>query len=911
VWIVPLVAAVVAAAPALAQINNGIIEVIAVDSDGAGLPGVTVQAVNPETGLKRISVTDGNGMAVLPSVPTGTYTVSANLDGFATVEQEGIGLRVGQTVRLRMTMRVEISETITVTAEAPLVDVLRTDTSTNIVPEQIQELPVPDREFEKLAFIAPGVQRERGAFRFIQGGPVIGAGGNASQSSILVDGVEFTDQALGLSRARFSQDAIQEFRVVTGRFDSEIGGSQGGALSVVTKSGTNEVRGSVFAFYRNDALRAKGELDLQKNDYTRYQLGATVGGPIAVDRAHYFVSLEYVDTQDVTLFRPGGAFADQAQDFDRPFKQTLGLASFNLQPSDAHSLVAKLAYEQYREENFRVGGVADISNGQELNRDNWNLTLGHSWVIGDGNRLNELRFQIGQRDYDEPTNSKDVEEWFSGGNTLRIGNNVVGDLIGEGRYWELRDTFHLYLSGGHDLKLGGAWFSVEERSVIDTFQEGLFIYATDDRTIPITYIYGIGSSDVTVDTDIFSVFVQDDWRVRDNVTVSLGLRYDLDRNGNNPDFQHSLTGPRSRDEDNFQPRFGFSWDVANDGANVVRGGAGIFTGRYLLVPVFTELQQNGESGRVTRSNLNGLILGLPPEFWLDPADPENTGIALPPDISLLQDSLEAPESTQYSLGYTRRLGNTGLFADVEVLYVEGDNEITIRDTNFGGNANPVRPNPLYNQINKYENLGRSEYLAYILGVNGTIKGGHLIACNITWSDKKNISDDFSPAFPTGYPSDPFDMEGEWGYSRGHEDYRIVLSGVFRLPWQMALAPIWQYGSGQPWNHILGYDFNGDGKNSDRPEGVARNSMEGPKFSSFSLRWTKTFTMGGGELDLIVEGFNLFNEVNYDVSSVDNAQYLSGPTLANPDLPYVENPNFGNYRATLSPLEVQLGVRYQF
>src|SRR5258708_24957247 len=142
-------------------------------------------------------------------------------------------------------------------------------------------LPVADRDLQRLSFLAPGVQRERRALRFVTGGPVIGSGGNASQLTILVDGVDFTDPALGLSRTRFSQDAIREFRVIQNQFDSEIGGSSGGALSIVTKSGTNDIHGNAFGFYRDKSLRAQGALDLKKNDYSRHQFGGTLGGPIA------------------------------------------------------------------------------------------------------------------------------------------------------------------------------------------------------------------------------------------------------------------------------------------------------------------------------------------------------------------------------------------------------------------------------------------------------------------------------------------------------------------------------------------------------------------------------------------------------------------------------------------------------
>jgi hypothetical protein len=308
--------------------------------------------------------------------------------------------------------------------------------------------------------------------------------------------------------------------------------------------------------------------------------------------------------------------------------------------------------------------------------------------------------------------------------------------------------------------------------------------------------------------------------------------------------------------------------------------------------------------------LNGAIFGLP-AFALDPNNPTTTGLPLPPDITLLDTSFEAPESDQYSLGFTKRLGSTGLYLDVDGLYVEGDKEIIVRDRNFNGNSNPTRPNPFYNQINVYSNEGYSKYKALIVGLNGTIPGGHILTGSVTFQDKKNINDDFSPEFPFGYPSDPSNIDAEYGRSRADEELRVVLSGVFRAPWDITIAPIWEYGSGQPWNHRLGYDFNDDGKNSDRPQGVARNSEDGPRFTQFNLRVTKAFNVPSGRVDLVVEGFNIFDTTNYDVNSVDSAEFLGGPTLANPGAVAVPNANFGNYRATLPGREIQLGLRYAF
>jgi hypothetical protein len=541
-----------------------------------------------------------------------------------------------------------------------------------------------------------------------------------------------------------------------------------------------------------------------------------------------------------------------------------------------------------------------------------------------GSVLNAVHFQVGKRKYDEPLNSTDVTEWFSGGNTRRIGANIVGDLLGESTQWEIRDTLFLHVVQGkttHDIKVGAALMHVKDRFFFPVFFDGLLLYATDSRAIPVAFIYGDGSGDATIRPNLVSAFVQDDFRPTPRLTLSLGLRYDLDTAGNNPDFTHPLVpSPRGKDTDNVQPRLSFSWDVTGKGRHVVRGGVGIFTGRFLLVPAFGELQQNGVTGRIVRTRVNGLLFGLP-AFALDPARPRTTGIPLSVDATLLDTTFENPEATQATLGWTAKLGRTGLYFDLEGIYVKGRKEVIIRDKNFAGNAavaarQPARPNRAFNQINTYTNEGRSEYKAVVASLNGTIKGGHIVTASVTVADKKNINDDFSPEFPFGYPGDPADIEAEYGRSRADERVRFVASGVFRLPWKVTVAPIYEYGSGQPWTRRLGYDFNGDGKNSDRAAGVPRNGEDGPRFSQLSVRATKRIPFGKrGGVDLIAECFNVLNTRNDNVASLvesgNGAEFLSGPTLANPAAPFRPNPNFSKYTATLPPREVQLGVRLTF
>ncbi len=900
---------------ARAQTADATIEVVVTDQSGAALPGVTVQIVNTETGLERLVVTDQTGTARMPALPPGSYRVRFELQGFTTVVQEGVSLRVGQTARLSVTMHVaQVAETVTVVAGVPLVDVYKTDSSTTIVPEQIQALPVADRDFQRLAYLAPGVQRERGGFRFITNAPVLGAGGNASQATIMIDGVDFTDPTLGLARARFSQDAISEFRVITNRFDTEVGGSAGGALSVVTKSGTNERRGSGFAFFRDERLRAKGALEAAKNDYSRQQVGVTLGGPIVRDRTHYFGAFEQINEDTITLFRPGGQYASRAGDVPVPLDQSLVYASVDHRAGTRQDLRVKFVYERYRQRNFRVGGVADESSGMALNRDNVNLAFTHAWTVTSAS-LNRLAVQVGRRKFDEPNNSEALSEYFSSGNTLVTGANIVGDQTDTGDIVELRDTFFTRVGAGRwaaDVKVGGVWQWVRDDWDFPVYPRNLMIYVTDARALPLLYVDASGSGRSVIETNLIAGFAQADLRPSPHLTVSLGVRYDLDTAGNNPDFTSPLQPePRGRDTNNVQPRGGFSWDVRGDGTHVVRGGAGLFTGRFLLVPAHVERQQNGFTGRIIQQRLNGLLVGLP-AFALSAASPSTTGLPLPRDAARIADRLVNPQATQVTAGYTVRLGRTGLFADVEGVYVRGWDEIVIRDTNFRGNAaGGGRLNPAFNQINAYTNEGRSTYRALVLSLNGTLRGGHVLTASWTLADKRNIGDDFSPAL-TDYPDDPANIAAEYGRSRADERSRVVASGVFHLPYRLTVAPIFEYGSGQPWNHRLGYDYNGDGKNSDRPAGMKKFAEDGPNFAQVNLRVTYALPLGRrARADLIAEAFNLFDRTNYDVNSMLNGEFLSGPTLANPALPAVPNPRFKQYTATLTPFEAQLGVRVVF
>ena len=265
---------------------------------------------------------------------------------------------------------------MTVIGEAPLVDVYKIDSSTNIVPEQIKELPVANREFEKLAFIAPGVERERGEFRFVTGGPVIGSGGNASQSTILVDGVDYTDPALGLAKTRVSQDAISEFRVVNSRFDAEVGGSVGRRADDPHEDRDERVQGlrlrastgRTGSARRAPSRRTRPSTSAAASTASRSAGRSSRTGPTSSSRPSTSTTVR------PTLVRPAGRLRSAGRGPEDPFNQILAFGSVTHSLTDSQSLLLKVDYERYREDNFRVGGVQDVSYGQELQRDNYNFT---------------------------------------------------------------------------------------------------------------------------------------------------------------------------------------------------------------------------------------------------------------------------------------------------------------------------------------------------------------------------------------------------------------------------------------------------------------------------------------------------------------------------------------------------------
>src|SRR5688572_8168690 len=298
-------AIVLAASSALAQQTTGNISGRIVDDQGAAVPGVTVTGRNVQTGFTRSDVSDGEGVYRLPALPVGTYDITAELQGFSKVENKAIVLSVGQTLDIGMTLKVAgLQEAVTVTGETPLIETGSSSVGGIVDVGRIESLPLNGRQFANAAITIPGVGLgyHSDPTKSTQYSPQI-AGGNGRNVNYQIDGGDNNDDTVGGLLQLFPLEAIQEFNFVTSRYKAEYGRSNGGVMNIITKSGTNDLRGSWFTLFRDKALNAITQTEKlggeEKQDYRRYQYGGSVGGPILTDKMHYFGAFER--TQQDTL----------------------------------------------------------------------------------------------------------------------------------------------------------------------------------------------------------------------------------------------------------------------------------------------------------------------------------------------------------------------------------------------------------------------------------------------------------------------------------------------------------------------------------------------------------------------------------------------------------------------------------
>ena len=756
-----------AAAPAMAQQTTGNITGRILDDQGSAVPAVSITALNAQTGFSRTTVTDAEGVYRLNALPIGTYDLTADLQGFTKVENKGIVLNVGQTIDVNMALKVaSVQESVTVTGESPMIETRSSSVGGVVDIQRIESLPLNGRQFANLAATIPGVGLgfHSDPTKSAQFSPQIN-GGNGRNVNYQIDGGDNNDDTVGGLLQAFPLEAIQEFNFVTQRFKAEYGRSNGGVMNIVTKSGTNEMRGSWFTMFRDKSLNSttfsQEIAGLDKQDYRRYQYGGSFGGPIAVNRAHFFAAFERNQQDTKQAVDTRGLFPSEDGVFDTPLRENLFTAKATANLNPAHYLSVRYG----RNTNAQPYGAA-LRNAQSAwstSENSFNsINLNHNWVLG-GSKLNEFIFQYADFANNIPLSSNDP--WLIFPNGVRIGGNPNTPQTTEQKKWQFRDDFSWAMTGfggiGHDLRAGVNF--IHEPHLFITFNGGASPQLTlnsDSLTSPVRQVTFLGgAADINIPVDLYAVYIQDDWRLTNKLTLNLGLRYDyvdgvpIDQ-ATNPNFlvmqAAGLSGrlagmpfledfgkETKNDGDNIQPRLGFAYDLNGTGRNIIRGGWGVYqdfgyTNSNILFPA---LDTAGGHGQVFFVNNPTGILKADGTLYT-PLDPVSSiafrnevDTSRPPLLGQVSSPiLEQPYTRQTNLGWAHQL-NSSTALTVDYVRVDG-RDINIRfrpntQVNLGARRLadlPLSPNTL--SFRTAVSKGESTYDGLILGFRRRMSCGN-------------------------------------------------------------------------------------------------------------------------------------------------------------------------------------------
>jgi outer membrane receptor protein involved in Fe transport len=623
-----LFACVLLLLPSASQAQEAVFTGTVTDSTGAVLPGVTVVAVNEATGNRFEAVTDERGIYRIPA-RVGAYRISAELQGFTTVARTGVQLLVGQTASINLQMSPStVQETVTVTAEAPLLNVTTSSLGGNVDPQQVQELPVNGRNWMALALLAPGSRTS--STNATAPLPDRG-GGETREFQLNLDGQQISSELGAGGQPRFSQDSIAEFQFVSNRFDATQGRSTGVQVNAITRSGTNALSGLFRANFRDSKLNAENPVLGRVVPVSNQQFSSAVGGPIVRDRLHYFGNFEYERNPLTSIWNT----VYPAFNITLSGKSTRKIAGIRLdyQLSQSVRLMGK-ASGHNTFEPFGGGSAnshpASTTSNDEHNRE----YLGSLTQVLSNRAVNEIKGGYSHFGFETLTLVTFSKHWqASNGITngypritftgFSFNANANAPRHRDQKVWQIRDDFTLSydLHGRHDLKAGAEFVrhfedslncnqcggNIDARGTFggaaipsaaqlqawfpDPFNADTWNLAALSPWVR-TYTIGIGEFPNQYGQPKYGVWGQDDWRITDRLTLNLGLRYDLSINAwaNDLGLEYKPGAPpfyragRPQDLNNLQPRLGFAYQL-ND-RTVIRGGSGTYFSDALTVDAF-------------------------------------------------------------------------------------------------------------------------------------------------------------------------------------------------------------------------------------------------------------------------------------------------------------------------------------
>jgi hypothetical protein len=854
-----LVLALCPVLPALAQTTSGVISGVAADSQGGVLPGVAVTVRNTETGAVRSAVTEADGRFRIAGLSPGRYDLKAEISGFAPIELKDMALTVGLEISRNLTMALSgVQESLTVTAQAPVVETTKTDVSGTITQKQIETLPLDTRQPIGLALLLPGTSQD--AVRPRKFSANLGAGAYTNAGALLVDGVWNKEGNTGEPRQDFPQVAIREFKVNISQASAEYGWTASGVITFVTKSGSNMVTGEVFEYLRDKSLNTLNkfeELNQQtkgtpKPDFRRHQFGGGLGGPIVKDRLHFFGAVERTKINRFTLVNTGkpDLYGSLEGSFAVPEYNNNLFGRLDAQINPQQSAFLRYAYQVSDFTCDTCGGTNAwfSASGIRQLRNTW--AGGHTWVVSP-KALNELRFQWAEYNYREHPPGVDPQSDLYDNSSARLSaltqvyqfpslvwgtnNNFYTTQLGR----QIRDDFSLSLNGkgSHNVKFGGGVTNLHNFHDLRPAL-GSWTFASDQPFDPINaasiaalknpILFTAATPAIKRDLPnlYLETYVQDEWRPRSNLTVNIGLRWDAQAKVFNTDMDLNdktmfpTTGTSQQipyvdfakrgDWNNIGPRVALAWDVRSDGKSVVRLGYGLYFNPIFTVNVQGE-QTNYRQAAITISN----------PTYPDPyggKDPLTYASTAPQVINILANDLENPESRAYTAGFSQSITPTlGIHADL--VYNKMSKVTLIADINPRANgATGARPLPAFARIDQSQSIGTMTYQALLLRLEKRFEKRTQFLISYTLAKGEGTVPSIGIL---GRITDVANPGQDFGPASNDRRHVIVASGAVLLPGDVTLGGVWTYRSTMPFSAIAGRDLNGDGQVTDYVAGTTR------------------------------------------------------------------------------------------
>ncbi len=861
-YLIPLFAMVLIALPSSVTraADQARIQGTVRDASGAIIPGAAVTARQKETGFSRSATSDDEGYFILHSLPTGTYDVTAENRGFAGQTQAGIQLVLGQQLTLPFVLQIAaVSSSVEVQASTLEVSLNQSQIGGNVTPQVVTSMPLDGRNFVDLASLVPGVT-VAGSGPTSSGIPVSG-GQQLRSKNLVMDGASEKEDYGGGFRGNYSLEAVREFQVITNRFSPEFGRSSGGIINVITKSGTNDLHGSLYGFFRTDNLDARNPVAVRKPPFHRYQYGASAGGPLVKDRTHFFGSYERQDLDSPRIVVTP-VFKDNVPG---PRQGNLALVKIDHQYLSSQRLSVRYNLGNSDEKNLFVGETVLPSAGVSSKNHTQSVVANNLYSISP-TRLNEttVQFARSSRIYtpNDPVGPMLMRpSWISGRMAIAALTSRREDRV------QVVDNFS-WFRGKHSVKFGADINFVKVDGTTDYNFGGTYMWVSDVPSAPpFSYTQNMGDPRVVVDNSVLAFYFLDDWRVNKRLTFNLGVRWDGETNA----------GGSSHDWNNFAPRVGFAWDFLGDGKGAIRGGFGMFYDQVSLIATNDAELYNG-------SRITGIRISNP--NYPDPFSGK-TPVPVIPQKRLLDPDLRAPYSHQSSIGLEREIADRWVLM-ADYVFVRGAGLLRTRNLNplVGGK----RPNPAFADIRNVENSGNSFYHGLLMGVRKPMNRYFEVMASYTLSRAQDENQDYNTL-----PQNNFNLRSDRGYNLTNARHNFVANALVRLPGGFDFSTITAVRSGTRYNITTGKDDNGDGNVYDRPSGYPRNSGIGPGFVTVNVRLNKRLKVGERcSLEGILETFNLFNRANY------------APPEGN-----MSSTNYGRSLSASDPRQLQLAFRFNF